>query len=181
MRNENHAGRNDEGALIHPDGRKVVFMERGRDEEGEFLIVEHTVLRQGAMNGPHWHPVLKESFAVKEGTMRFVVDGEEKIVGAGEQITVLPRQVHQFWKIGEERLVAVHEIRPPGLHREMFELVHKLESEGKMSKNGVPHNPLWLGIAWTCIDGYLAGPPPFLQKTVLGGLARLAKMLGYRV
>lgn len=33
--------------------------------------------------------------------------------------------------------------------------MHKLESEGKLTKKGIPRNPLWLGVAWECIDGYL--------------------------
>jgi quercetin dioxygenase-like cupin family protein len=167
--------------MIHPDGRMVVFLEQGIDDKGEYLIVEHRATRQGAMNGPHCHPVLTESFAVKEGRMRFLVDGQEKILGPGGQITIYPTQVHQFWNIGEDQLITIHEIRPPGLHRKMFELVHKLESEGKMNKKGIPLNPLWLGLAWKCMDGYLAGPPPIIQKMFFGGLARLARALGYRI
>jgi mannose-6-phosphate isomerase-like protein (cupin superfamily) len=167
--------------LIHPDGRTVTFLDQGIDEKGEYLLVEHRVTRQGAMNGPHWHPVLTESFVVKEGRLRFFVDGKEQILGPDGQITIYPNQVHQFWKVGEDQLVAIHEIRPPGLHRNMFELVHKLESEGKMNKKGIPINPLWLGLAWKCIDGFQVGPPPIVQKVFLGGLARLAKVFGYRI
>jgi hypothetical protein len=133
------------------------------------------------MNGPHWHPVLTESFTVKEGRMHFLVDGQEKILEPEGQITIYPNQVHQFWNIGEERLVVLHEIRPPGLHRNMFELVQKLEKEGKMNRKGIPLNPLWLGLAWKCIDGYIDGPPLIVQKVFLGVLARLAKAFGYRI
>jgi mannose-6-phosphate isomerase-like protein (cupin superfamily) len=171
----------DAETLIHPDGRTVAFLEQGIDEKGEYLLVEHRVTRQGAMNGPHWHPALTESFAVKEGRMRFLVDGQEKILEPDGKITIYPNQVHQFWNIGEDQLIAIHEIRPPGLHRNMFELVHKLECEGKVNKKGIPLNPLWLGLAWKCIDGYLVGPPLIVQKVFLGGLARLAKVFGYRI
>lgn len=167
--------------LLHPDGRTVTFLEQGQDEAGDFLIIEHRIVRPGAMNGPHRHPVLTESFTVKEGSMRFLVDGVEHIVGPGGKITIYPNQVHQFWNRSERQLVAIHEIRPPGLHWKMFVLVHKLECEGKMTSKGIPRNPFWLGVAWECIDGYLAGPPPFVQKVVLGGLAKLARAFGYRI
>lgn len=166
--------------LVHPDGRTVSFLAKGTDEKGDFLIIEHRVTRQGAMNGPHWHPVLTETFQVAEGRMRFVVDGKETILEAGGQLTVHPNQIHQFWNIGDRPLAATHEIRPPGLHGNMFGLIHKLECEGKLTSKGIPRNPLWLGLAWECIDGYLAGPPPWVQTVVLGGLARLAKAIGYR-
>lgn len=167
--------------LVHPDGRIVIFRDHGTDGQGDYVIVEHHVLKQGPLNGPHWHPQLTESFTVVEGSMRFIVDGKERLVKAGERITVHPRQVHQFWNTSESGLKAIHEIRPPGRHWQMFKVVHKLETAGKMSKKGVPYHPLWLGIAWECIDGYLAGPPRIVQTLVLGGLAKLARLLGYRI
>ncbi|OZB94208.1 cupin domain-containing protein [Paenibacillus sp. XY044] len=167
--------------LVHPDGRTVTYAARGTDEKGDFLIIEHRVTRPGAMNGPHWHPVLTESFQVAEGRMRFLVDGKESVLEPGGQLTIHPNQVHQFWNVGEQPLVAIHEIRPPGLHGNMFSLIHKLECAGKLTAQGVPRNPLWLGLAWECIDGYLAGPPQWAQKVFLGGLARLAKAIGYRI
>ncbi|MFS0722541.1 cupin domain-containing protein [Paenibacillus sp. 1P07SE] len=167
--------------LVHPSGQVVTFMDHGTDEKGDFVIVEHKIPKQGALNGPHWHPELTESFTVVEGSMRFRVDGKERVVQAGERITILPRQVHQFWNISEAGLTAIHEIRPPGRHWQMFKVVHKLESEGKMNSKGIPRNPLWLGVAWESIDGYLQGPPLVVQRVVLGGLAKLARLLGYKI
>jgi len=167
--------------LRSPDGGSVTLMDQGVDREGEYLIVEHRINRRGALNGPHLHPVLAESFTVKDGKMRFVVDGEERWLGPGETIAIKPYQVHQFWNESDNGLLAIHEIRPPGRHWKMFELIHKLETEGKMNKNGIPRNPLWLAVAWECIDGYIAGPPRWAQTVFLGGLAKLAGALGYRI
>ncbi|RXZ80358.1 cupin domain-containing protein [Paenibacillaceae bacterium] len=167
--------------LQYPDGQTVTCLDQGTDANGEYLIVEHRIIRQGAVNGPHWHPDLKESFTVIEGQIRFRVDGEDIIAGPGDKLTVFPKQVHQFWKEGDDPLVMIHEIRPPGLHWHMFALIHKLECEGKMNRHGIPRNPLWLGLAWEAMDGYLSGPPTVVQRLVLGGLARLAKAFGYRV
>ena len=62
----------------------------------------------------------------------------------------------------------------------MFELVHKLECEGKLNNKGIPSNPLWLGAAWSY--GWVPrGTARILQTAVLGGLARLADLLKYRV
>ncbi|WP_314585011.1 cupin domain-containing protein [Paenibacillus terrigena] len=168
-------------SLVHPDGRTVTLLDSGADEHGQYLLVEHKIIQQGSMNGPHWHPVLQETFTVKEGRMRFVIDGEEIIVGRGGRVTIRPNQVHQFWNVSDDRLIALHEVRPQGHHWKMFELIHKLECEGKLNKEGVPSNPLWLGVAWECIDGYIEGPPQIVQTVFLGSLARLAKILGYRI
>ncbi|WP_257350983.1 cupin domain-containing protein [Pseudalkalibacillus decolorationis] len=170
-----------EEVLVHPDGTTITLLDRGTDKHGEYLIVEHLLMKQGAINGPHWHPILTESFTVKEGKMRFKVDGKEELLGPGQHIKILPKQVHQFWNDSKDRLIAIHEIRPPGSHWNMFKLIHKLTEENRVNSKGVPLNPLWLGIAWECIDGYIAGPPIFLQRTVFGGLARLARGIGYRI
>lgn len=168
-------------SLIHLDGRTVTLIDSGTDDHGQYLLVEHVIIQQGAMNGPHWHPVLQEKFTVKEGRMRFVIDGRETIVEQGGCITIHPNETHQFWNVSDNRLIALHEVRPPGQHWKMFEFIHKLECEGKLNKKGVPLNPLWLGVAWKCIDGYIVGPPRIVQTVFLGGLARLAEFLRYRI
>ncbi|CEI82676.1 MULTISPECIES: cupin domain-containing protein [Oceanobacillus] len=167
--------------LVYPDGRTVTFLQAGQDEDGEYITLGHRMTQQGAVNGAHSHPLLKEKFIIIKGRMRFLVDGQEITLEAGEEIIILPNQVHQFWNVSDGNLEVIHEIRPPGQHWKMFVLMHKLECEGKLTKNGIPRNPLWLGVAWECIDGYLKGPPRFIQKIFLGGLARLAGNLGYKI
>lgn len=166
-------------ALVHRDGHSVRVLKEGEDEGGEYLRIEHVWERPGPMAGPHWHPVLTETFAVEEGRMRFRVDGRELVLGPGEGITVRAGHVHRFWNVGEGRLVVVHEVRPPGRHRRMFELWHRLDLEGKTNRRGVPVNPLLLGLLWELQDGYVAGVPAFVQRFVFGGLARLARLVGY--
>ncbi|XID94524.1 cupin domain-containing protein [Paenibacillaceae bacterium WGS1546] len=167
--------------LRYPDGQTVACVAWDTDSDGEYLLVEHRMFRKGAINGPHWHPVLKEKFTIEQGTMRFRVDGEDTLAGPGSTVVVAPNQMHQFWKENDGPLVMLHEIRPPGRHWEMFALIHKLEVEGKMNPQGIPRNPLWIGAAWGAMDGYIAGPPKLAQKIVLGGLARLARVFGYKV
>jgi mannose-6-phosphate isomerase-like protein (cupin superfamily) len=177
---ETDGARAENDVLVHRDGHRVRILGQGTDEAGRFLRIEHVWTRPGPMAGPHWHPVLAESFSVVEGRMRFRVDGRDFSLGPGEGVTVRPRQVHRFWNESEARLVLMHEVRPPGRHREMFELWHRLDLKGKTSRQGVPTNPLALGLLWELQDGYVAGVPAVAQRLVLGGLARLAKRIGYR-
>src|ERR671911_1912596 len=169
-----------DGELGHRDGHRVAFLEEGMDGRGEYLVIEHVWTRPGMMAGPHWHPVLQETFSVREGRMRFRVDEREFELGPGERVTVCPGEVHRFWNEGEERLRAIHEVRPSGRHREMFELWHRLDRAGKTDRHGVPKDPLALGLLWELQDGYLAGAPASLQRLVFGGLARLARLVGYQ-
>jgi hypothetical protein len=143
------------------------------------VVIEHTWTRPGMMAGPHWHPVLTETFRVLEGRMRFRVDGRELVLGPGEGVTIRPGEVHQFWNTDEGRLRVVNKVRPPGHHRQMFDLWHRLDLAGKNNRHGVPKDPLALGMLWELKDGYLAGVPVCRQKVFFGGLARLARMAGY--
>jgi mannose-6-phosphate isomerase-like protein (cupin superfamily) len=166
-------------ALVHRDGHRVRILGEGTDEAGRFLRIEHVWTRPGPMAGPHWHPVLTESFAIEEGRMRFRVDGRDFSLGPGEGVTVRPRQVHRFWNESEGRLVLMHEVRPPERHREMFELWHRLDLEGKTNRQGVPKSPLAIGLLWELQDGYVAGVPAVAQRLIFGGLARLARRIDY--
>ena len=162
--------------LVHRDGHQVVFLPR--PDADEVLEIEHRWPRRGRMAGPHWHPVLQETFAVRRGEMRFRVDGRDVVLGAGDRIVVEPGQVHEFWSTADETLEVRHEVRPPGRHREMFELWHRLDEQGKTTRSGIPRNPLWLATLWDLQDGYLAGVPASLQQGVLGALAGFARRRG---
>jgi mannose-6-phosphate isomerase-like protein (cupin superfamily) len=168
----------DRGPLVHRDGHSVEFLAEGTDARGRYLAIRHRWTRPGMMAGPHWHPVLTERFVVEAGRIVFRIDGRELVLGPGEEVVVRPRVVHGFRKVDEEPLSFLHEVRPPGRHRAMFELWHRLDRAGKTTRSGVPTNPLDLALLWELQDGYLAGIPAALQSVVLGGLARVARRLG---
>ena len=131
---------------VHSDGTRRTFIEEGADERGEYLLVRSAIPQGGALPGPHWHPVLEQTFSVKEGVVRFRVDGRELVLDPGESVTVRPDQVHEFDNVGEGRLILVEEDRPPGRHREMFEFMHWLNVAGNSNARDVPTNPLLLGM-----------------------------------
>ncbi|GAA1550004.1 cupin domain-containing protein [Brevibacterium picturae] len=160
--------------LLFRDGHSVRFVEQSFDGDGEFLRIEHRWPSVGRMAGPHWHPELTERFRVVRGSVRFRIDGRDHIATPGQTLTVGPRRVHQFWN-EETGLVLDHEVRPPLCHRQMFELWHRLDFEGKTTRAGMPRNPLDLGLLWELQDGYLAKIPVTVQRAVLGGLARIAR------
>ncbi|APU16470.1 MULTISPECIES: cupin domain-containing protein [Actinoalloteichus] len=162
--------------LVFRDGHSVRFVEQGTDDEGEFLRIEHRWPTSGRLAGPHWHPVLREHFRVVQGRMRFRVDGRDHHAGPGDELTVLPRQVHEFWSEAPD-LVLDYVARPPLQHRRMFEFWHQLDRRGRTTRAGLPINPLDLGLLWELQDGYVAGLPASLQRFVFGGLGRLARRL----
>ncbi|SFA74141.1 Mannose-6-phosphate isomerase, cupin superfamily [Amycolatopsis marina] len=164
--------------LVFRDGHEVRFLAEDTDSAGDFLRIEHVWSRPGRMAGPHWHPVLTESFTLTQGSVLFRVDGREIAPRPGDTVTIRPGAVHEFRNVGQA-LTLHHEVRPPLRHREMFELWHRLDVAGRTSRSGVPRNPLALALLWERQDGYLAGVPAVVQRLLLGGLATIARLTGY--
>lgn len=142
------------------------------------LRLEHRASRETALAGPHWHPEVEETFAVRAGRLALAVDGTWHSLGPGDSVTIPPGAVHES-RVEEAELVLDHEVRPPGHHRQMFEMMFALDRLGRVTRDGIPLDPLALGLLWRAQDGYLAGPPPILQRAVLGTLDRLARAVGH--
>ncbi|WP_280356817.1 cupin domain-containing protein [Nocardia otitidiscaviarum] len=169
----------DERTLTFRNGHRVTLVAEGTDEHGPYLRLRHLLPTPGRQAGPHWHPTLAERWTVRRGALRFRIDGTEVIARQGDSAVAPAGVVHEFWNEAPDTEID-HEIRPPLHHWAMFELWHALDAAGKTTVAGrVPRDPLALALLWDYQDGYLGGIPPRLQRTVLGGLARLARTLGY--
>ncbi|MEU4343705.1 cupin domain-containing protein [Nocardia sp. NPDC023852] len=169
----------DDRTLTFRNGHRVTLVAHGTDERGPYLRLEHVLPQSERQAGPHWHPVLSERWTVRQGRVRYRVDGAEIIANPGDTVTAPARTVHEFWSEAPDTVVD-HEIRPPLRHWEMFRLWHNLDRAGKTTRAGVPRDPLALALLWDYQDGYLAGIPAWLQRGALGGLARVAQRCGYR-
>ncbi|WAC55948.1 cupin domain-containing protein [Gordonia sp. SL306] len=167
----------DGNTLTFRDGHVIEVIGTTSDGDDAVLVLRHEIPTPGRMAGPHWHPNLTESFHVRRGRMRFRVDKNDVELGPDDELTIRPRQVHEFWTLDHDVEVE-HVIRPPAHHREMFETWHRLDAAGRTNRYGIPRNPLDLATLWELQDGYLAGIPAWLQRLVFPPLARLARRTG---
>ena len=71
---------------------------------------------------PHLHHNYKDSFLIIEGEMEFMVNGEIKIVKAGEALDVPPETLHTFNNNSDKPCKWVNIHSPKGF-REFFELM----------------------------------------------------------
>ncbi|MEV0337203.1 cupin domain-containing protein [Nocardia sp. NPDC050717] len=164
--------------LTFRNGHRVTLIDRGADEQGAYLRLEHVLPRVGREAGPHWHPEISETWTIRSGRVRFRIDGTEIVARPGDTVTAPPRAVHEFWNEAPDTVLD-HLIRPPLRHWAMFEFWWGLDTTGRTTAGKLPRNPLALGLLWEYQDGYLAGPPAPLQRLVFGGLAALARRTGY--
>jgi mannose-6-phosphate isomerase-like protein (cupin superfamily) len=96
--------------------------------EPDVLVMEATYSGEAAMPPAHLHPNQAERFEVLEGSMRAIVDGEERVYGAGETIEVPAGTSHQMG--AEEPARMRWEVRPALRTAEFFE---RLYGEGRGS------------------------------------------------
>lgn len=164
--------------LTFRNGHRVTLMDQGTDDRGPYLRLRHDLPEPGRQAGPHWHPALSEEWTVRRGAVRFRVDGRDILAGPGDTVTAPARAVHEFHNETRDTVMD-HEIRPPLRHWQMFTLWSVLDEAGATTGSGIPRNPLALALLWELQDGYLAGPPPALQRIVFGGLAAIARRTGY--
>jgi len=90
--------------------------------EPEELVMEATYSGEAGMPPAHLHPKQDERFEVLEGTMRAVVDGEERVYGAGEAFEVPAGTSHQMAAEGPTR--TRWEVRPALRTAEFFERLY---------------------------------------------------------
>ena len=162
-------------------GQCLIFRTTTQDSDGDFLEVESVYTKPTPSRPPvHYHPNQEERFEVLSGPLHVEVDGEERILDAGEVITIPPGTPHEM--SASEAGVRVNWQTRPALGTEaFFEAMWGLAHNGKTNEKGVP-NILQTAVLMAAYDREfrLVSPPRFVQKVVFGALAPIGRLLGYR-
>jgi quercetin dioxygenase-like cupin family protein len=90
--------------------------------EPDELVMEATYSGEAGMPPAHLHPNQAEHFEVLEGTIRAIVDGEERVYEAGESFHVPVGTQHQMAAEGPTR--TRWEVRPALRTAEFFERLY---------------------------------------------------------
>ena len=93
--------------------------------EPKLLVMEATYGGTGQFPPRHFHPGQEEHFEVLEGTVRTIVDGEERSYEAGERFDIPAGTVHQMAADPPARLR--WEVRPALRTAEFFETIYSGE------------------------------------------------------
>jgi quercetin dioxygenase-like cupin family protein len=105
-----------------PGGMKLLFVKTGAETDGELLEMEATYSGDGGMPPMHLHPNQAERFEVLEGSMRAIVNGEERVYGGGDSFDVPAGTPHQMG--AEEPTRMRWEVRPAMRTAEFFERLY---------------------------------------------------------
>lgn len=130
----------------------------------------------------HIHPLQEERFTITAGEAHFTLNGNERVVGAGDTIVVPVGVRHSEANPGSVAVEGTVELRP-GLHtRQMHEAFAGLAADGMSTPSGAPKNPLQLGATlWHFRrESRVTSPPTWVQNVILPPLWALAKVFGTR-
>jgi len=125
-------------------GERFTFIHTAASTGGELLAFDFALRPGGAVPMRHVHPVQTERFEVTSGRMRFRVGRRTVVAGPGDVVEVAPGVVHSFANAGDEEATLRVEVRPALAMEEMFAEVVALAQAGRMTRRGLPRNPLRL-------------------------------------
>jgi quercetin dioxygenase-like cupin family protein len=125
-------------------GERFTFIHTAASTGGELLAFELRLRPGGAVPLPHVHPIQTERFEVVGGRMRFRVGLRTRLAGPGDVVEIAPGVMHGFANAGDEEARVLVEVRPALAMEEMFAEVVALARAGRMTRRGLPRNPLEL-------------------------------------
>lgn len=129
---------------------------------------------------PHLHQV-EEYWKVLAGEFCVVIDGEERLLTEGDDIT-LPRGVpHNHYNPSDKPTRVQWEFRPPLGVDEGMETLYTLAQAGKTNEDGLP-NRLHTAVILDEYPGLFYSPnlPVSLQKILVSLLAAVGRLAGYK-
>lgn len=165
-----------------PTSRETgVILVGAGDTEGRFMQSETRIRPGGAVSVEHYHPTITERFEVLEGELSVRLDGREKVLRAGESVTVERGQRHRYWNASDADTVFRFEGWPAARFEAMVLTLFALAAEGRTNAAGVP-GPLQMAVI---LDEFsdvmrLAKPPEWVQRLVIPVLARIGRARGMR-
>jgi quercetin dioxygenase-like cupin family protein len=170
--------------LINPvTGLRTVFRKTAQHTGGELLQVDW-IGEPGWTTGPdHVHPHQEERFEVLSGKLGLRVEGVERVLSTGETTVAPAGSAHAAWNASSnDEVHALIDFRPALRTEAAFETLAGLARDGKTNKAGVPKNPLLLALILRHYEDeiYFVRPPLAVQRVILGALAKVARLLGYR-
>ncbi len=169
--------------IVNPrTGQRVQFVETASASAGARLVLECVSPSSAEREPEHVHPYQTSRFAVHRGALRFRIAGLERVVVAGEEVSIPPGTPHHFWVEGSES-AEYRQVFEPALDTEaFFEALFGLAQAGRLSRSGMPP-VLLLGVFgqtfWSTVR--VTRPPRWLQRLTYAVLGPFGRLLGQRL
>jgi quercetin dioxygenase-like cupin family protein len=158
-------------------GERFTFTETAATTDGELLAFDLSLRAGGAVPIPHQHPAQTERFEVVSGRMRFRIGLRHVVAGPGDVVEVEPGVVHGFANAGNQEALVAVEVRPALEMEEMLAEVVEIAEAGRMSRRGLPRNPIEFASLARRYDRVAHAPwlNVHIQRFLLAPLVALAR------
>jgi quercetin dioxygenase-like cupin family protein len=123
-------------------GERFTFTHTAASTGGELLAFDLGLAVGGAVPIPHVHPIQTERFEVTGGRVRFRIGLRTRIAEPGDVVEVAPGVVHSFANAGDDEARLHVEVRPALAMEQMLAEVVAMAEAGRMTRRGLPRNPL---------------------------------------
>jgi quercetin dioxygenase-like cupin family protein len=162
-------------------GQRAIMLLGTEDSQGGAIAFHLFVRPGGADLGEHLHPSLTERFRVLAGRVGVRIDGVERVLEEGADLTIPPGVSHHWWNAGDgeaEMLVQIDEGRRFEL---MLCTLFGLGNDRLTTRRGNPRLLQRAVIAREFCDvAEFVTPPRLLQRAVFALLAPVGQALGYQ-
>lgn len=156
---------------------RVTVLKSSEETNGEYFL-EQLEIAPGGGNMLHYHTGFTEKFSVVEGQLNVSLNGEEKILKAGEAALVPKFAHHRFYNSSDSYVTAIVEVRPARNFEKAVRMGYGLARDGKVTAKAVPKSIWHLAILFQLGESYLPGLPLPIQRGMFGALAGMARLLG---
>ena len=162
------------------NGDTYEFIETANDTKGERVTLKATIYSKGQLVPRHYHVLQDETFEVVSGKLTVLLDGQVKILSAGEKITLPKNVAHNHYNDELTPVTYLHTVTPALDFDYLIENLVGLAADGK-SKNG-KYGLVQELVALKYLDSksYLAAIPMGIQKVLMNIIAPIGRLLGYR-
>jgi mannose-6-phosphate isomerase-like protein (cupin superfamily) len=159
-------------------GQRMTFVEMTED----VLRIESVNPAGVAEREPlHLHPRQESAAEVSGGELVFEVEGERRVVGPGESITIPAGAVHRFWNEGAGDAHSIQAFRPALQTAAFFELLFQLANEDKLDAEGMPKLLQLAVMVPEFGDEIRPVKPPWpVLRVLTAALGPIARARGYR-
>ena len=165
----------DEALLENPvTGESMRVLE----STAQIFKVQYALRPHGEIAGEHFHPHKQQQISVLSGEMHLRIEGEHRIVRAGETATIPIGARHFQWNPCDIEAVVIEDVRPAGRIHDFFKVLFGLARDGRTDRAGLP--PLFLSAALFSEFKDSVQPAPFGLRLSFRALGPVARLLGYR-
>ena len=157
-----------------------MLVESAEETDGARIVGDFGVEAGGFVpGGEHVHDRCSEHFEVRSGRIAFLVGGEQRVLGAGEELTVPAGTWHRWWNPGEDEVLARVRVEPALRFQEAILIFWGLCADGRTNDQGRP-SPLFGALLATRYRTEIRyrEPPVLMQQLLFAPLAAYARRRG---